>query len=123
MRLKIGVALLLIAIALASKTIMGFCISFLASVLIQIQYALWYLDTQRWLRELGLIDFSQLKDPALVPHFAGIYQALPMDFAIFLFTTAVLIWQVRVIAVLYARRGPTEAGPSSEESTPDTLTL
>lgn len=100
MRLKIEAALLVIAFALRFRTILGFFASVLATVLIEIQYALWYLDTQRWLRDLKLTDFSQLKDAGLVPHFAGIYQATPWDFVLFVFTSALFVWQIRVFIAL-----------------------
>ena len=99
MRLKIEVALVVIAIALRFRTILGFYISLLATVLIEIQFALWYLDTQRWLRDVKVTDFSKL-EPGLVPHFAGIYQATPWDFVLFVFTSALLVWQVRVLIAL-----------------------
>src|SRR5438046_10681133 len=47
-RLKIEVSLLVIAITLSFRRVVGLCVSLLATVLIEVQYALWYLDTRRW---------------------------------------------------------------------------
>jgi hypothetical protein len=100
MRLKIELALLVIAIALRSKKVLGVCISVVATLFIGLQYWLWFLDTQRWLREVNVSDFSQLPVPSEWPNFAGLLLATPWDFVILVFTAALFIWQVRVIVAL-----------------------
>ena len=52
MRVKIEGALLVIGIALYFRRVVGFCISLLATAFVAIEYALWYLETQRWLKEM-----------------------------------------------------------------------
>jgi hypothetical protein len=100
MRVKIELAFLVIATALWFRRVMAFCISLVAALFIDIQYAFWYLDTQRWLREMHVSNFSQLPVPSEWPHFAGIYQATPWDFVLLAFTSALLVWQVRVLVAL-----------------------
>ncbi len=100
MRLKIEIALLVIAAALRFRMVVGLYVSLLATVLIEVQYALWYLDTQRWLREMHVSNFSQMPVPSQWPNFAGLYLATPWDFVIFVFTTALFIWQIRVVIAL-----------------------
>jgi hypothetical protein len=102
MRLKIELAFLVIAISLRFRSVVGFCISLLATAAIEIQYLLWYLDTKRWLREMQVSDFSQLPIPGEWQHFLGIYRANAWDFALFAFTTGLFIWQVRVVIALIA---------------------
>lgn len=97
MRLKIEVALVLIVAGLWSRRILGFLISLLATMFVEYQYGLWYLDTQRWLREMQVTDFSQLPVPSEWPNFAGLYRATPWDFALLVFFTALFAWQVRVL--------------------------
>jgi len=99
-RMKIELALLVIAIALRSRRVVGLCISVLATIYIEAQYGLWYLDTKRWLRDVRLTDLSQIKEPDLLPHFVGIYQARPWDIVLLALATALLIWQVRVVIFL-----------------------
>jgi hypothetical protein len=101
-RMKVEVALLIIALALGSRRVVGFCTSILATIYIEAQYGLWYLDTKRWLREVRVSDFSQLPIPSESPHFAGLYQATPWDIALLVFATALLVWQVRVVIALFA---------------------
>jgi hypothetical protein len=100
MRLKIGVALLVLAIALWFRRLLWFCISAVAAVFIEVQYSVWFLDTQRWLREMHVSDFSQMPVPSEWPNFAGLYLATPWDFILFIFTTALLIWQIRVLVAI-----------------------
>ncbi|HBB87925.1 MAG TPA: hypothetical protein DC047_09945 [Blastocatellia bacterium] len=100
MRFKIEVALLVICLSLWSKKLLGFCISVVAATFIISQYGVWYLDTQRWLREMGVKSFSKLPVPGEWPHFAGFYRATPWDFFLLLFITALLIWQLRVLIAL-----------------------
>jgi hypothetical protein len=101
MRLKIEGALLVIAITLRFRRVVGLCIALLATVLIEVQYVLWYLDTQRWLRDMRLTDLSQATKSD--PQFAGIYQARPWDIVLLVFATALLAWQVRVVILLITR--------------------
>ncbi len=100
MRLKIEIAIVLIAISLRFRRVLGLCISLLATLLIEIQYVLWYLDTQRWLRDMRLTDLSQITEPDLFPHLAYIYQARPWDIVLLVFATVLLAWQVRVVISL-----------------------
>jgi len=110
MRLKIGLALVVIGIALRFRTVLWFCVSLLATASIGTQYLLWYLDTQRWLRDMRLTDLSQL-EPGLVPHFAGIYQATAWDFALLVFATSIFVWQVRVLIALIVGTRPRQQSP------------
>jgi hypothetical protein len=103
MRLKIGVALLVLAIALWFRRLLWFCISAVAAVFIEVQYGVWYLDTQRWLREIGVKDFSNLPVPSEFPHFTGLYRATPWDFVVFMFTTMLLVWEIRVLVAVIPR--------------------
>jgi hypothetical protein len=103
MRLKIEGALLVIGIALWFRRVVGFCISLLATVFVAIKYALWYLETQRWLREMRVSDFSQLPVPSEWQHFAGLYRATPWDVLLLAFTTALFVWQVRVLLALVSK--------------------
>lgn len=100
MRLKIELALVVIAIALRSRRVVGFCLSVVGTLFIEFQYGLWYLDTQRWLREMHVSNFSQLPKPSEWQHFAGIYQGMPWDLALLVFGTALFAWQVRVLIAL-----------------------
>lgn len=100
MRLKIELGLLAIAVGLRSKRVGGFWISVLATLFIEYQYTLWYVDTQRWLREMHVSNFSEMPVPREWPNFAGLYLATPWDFVIFVFTTALFIWQLRVVIAL-----------------------
>jgi hypothetical protein len=103
MRLKIGVALLVLAIALWFRKLLWLCISAVAAVFIEVQYGLWYLDTQRWLREMGVKDFSNLPVPSEFPHFIGLYRATPWDLMLLIFTTTFLIWEVRILIAIITR--------------------
>jgi hypothetical protein len=100
MRLKIELALLVITVALRFRRVAAFCVSVLATIYIEVQYGLWYLDTKRWLREVRVSDFSQLPIPSESPNFAGLYQATPWDFILLVFATALFVWQVRVVIPL-----------------------
>lgn len=100
MRMKIDLALLIIAIALPFRRVVGFLVSLLAAISIGIQYILWYLDTQRWLREVQVSDFSQLPVPSEFPNFAGLYLATPWDVIVLVIVTALFAWQVRVLITL-----------------------
>ena len=100
MRLKIELGFLVIAIVLRFRRVVGLYISIVATLLIEFQYALWYLDTKRWLREVHVSDFSQLPIPSEFPNFAGLYLAKPWDFVLFVFGTALLVWQIRVVIAL-----------------------
>jgi hypothetical protein len=102
-RLKIELALSIVAIVLRFRRVLGIFISVLATLFIGIQYAFWYLDTKRWLRELGVSDFSQLPVPSEWPNFAGFYQGTPWDIVILVFTGLLLAWQARVIIALVSR--------------------
>lgn len=103
MRLKIELALLILTITLWFRRVLWFCISVIAALLIEVQYALWHLDTQRWLREMHVSDFSQMPVPSEWPNFAGLYLATPWDFILFVFTTALLVWELRVLIALVTR--------------------
>lgn len=96
LRLRIEVALLIIAIGLWSRRVLGFLISLLATMFVGYQYGLWYLDTKRWLREMNVSDFSQLPVPSEWANFAGLYRGTPWDLFLFAFTTALFIWQISI---------------------------
>ena len=100
MRIKIELALVVIAVVLRFRRVVGLCISAVATLFIVLQYALWYLDTQRWLREMHVSNFSQLPVPGEWPNFAGLSRATPWDFVIFVFTTVLFVWQIRVLIAL-----------------------
>jgi hypothetical protein len=97
MRVKIEVALLIVAGGLWFRRVLAFFCSLLATLFVEYQYGLWYLDTRRWLREMGVADFSRLPVPEEWPNFAGLYRATFWDLAVFVFTTALLLWQISVI--------------------------
>jgi len=101
MHLKIEIALLVIVIALWFRRVLGVFISLFATLFVEIQYALLYLDTQRWLREMGVSDFSELPVPGEFPHFAGLYHATLWDVVLLVIVTALFAWQVRVLITLF----------------------
>ena len=93
-RLKIEVGLIVMTLGLSLRRVIGVLLALFVTVLIGIQYLLWYLDTERWLRDVRLTDLSQAAE---FPHFAGIYQAKPWDVAVLALVTAVVIWLLRVL--------------------------
>jgi len=103
MRLKIGLAMFVIVLGLWIKRVLGFFVSVLATLFIIYQYAGWYVDSKRWLREMGVRDFSQLPVPSEWGNFAGFYQATPWDIVVLACTSLLLVWQVRVIIALVPR--------------------
>jgi hypothetical protein len=100
MRLRIEFAFLAAGIALWSRRIIGLWVALIATLFIEIQYAVWYLDTRRWLREMQITDFSQLPVPGEWKHFGGLSLATPWDILLFAFATTLFAWQVSVVVAL-----------------------
>ena len=101
MRIEIGIALVIIVVALYSRRLVGLCLSVIATILIEVQYVRWYQDTQRWLSDVHLSDLSQATWTD--KHFAGVYQAAPWDFVLFVCATLLFIWQLRVVIAFVQR--------------------
>src|SRR6185295_5099098 len=107
MRLKIALAFLVVSVVLRFKSLVALSVSALATLFILFQYALWYLDTNRWLRELHVSDFSQLPIPSEFPNFGGLYLSTPWDVVVLVFTAALFLWEIRVVIapIMKTRRG------------------
>jgi hypothetical protein len=100
MRLKIEISLLVVVTGLWFRNVFAFFVSLFGTLFIGFQYALLYLDTKRWLREMGVSDFSQLAVPEEFSHFGGLYRATLWDVLLLLLITAVFAWQIRVVIAL-----------------------
>ena len=106
-RLKIGLSLLFICFALWSKRVVGLWVSLVLAIYVEFQFWLIYVDTQRWLAEMGVGEFSELPIPEEWPNTAGLYRAGPWDIVLLIFNSALLLWQVRaMIPTLLRLRRP-----------------
>lgn len=98
MQNKIGVALLVIAAGLWCRNCTGFFISLLALTYVCGEYVWWYLDSLRWLREMGVDSFSQLPIPDEIPHAGNLRGATWWNVAVLVITFSLLVWEIRILA-------------------------
>lgn len=97
MRMRIAIALAITAVGICARKAFSFFMSLLSLSLLELQYILWYVWSNRWLRETGLDGFSNLPPETDIPHALGLYGGSPLDVFVFGIATALLVWQLRLL--------------------------
>jgi hypothetical protein len=97
MRLRIAIGLGAATIGICLKRSLGFFLSLLSLTLVELEYIRWYFRSTRWLREVGLVDFSRLPSQTEIPHALGLYGAMRWDILVLGIATALFFWELRVL--------------------------
>ena len=101
MHLMIEAALIITAVGMLSRKVAGIVIAALALVWIGVQYAGWWIWTQRTIEAAGLTAI-----PSSIPHAANLYEATGWNVAILAIATVLFVWEIKVLAgALIGSRG------------------
>lgn len=105
-QLRVTIALVLVAFGLFSHKVVGFLISTLALVYVAAEYLWWYFDSLRWLKEVGVEDFSKLPLPHEVQHAGSFYGATWWDLTVLVIAIALFTWEMKtLLRILITPRG------------------
>lgn len=96
-QLRITIALIVIVFSLFSRRVAGFLISILALSYIAAEYIWWYFDSLRWLKEIGVGDFSKLPAPHEIQHAGNLYGATWWNLMVLVVAIILLTWEMKVL--------------------------
>lgn len=97
--LRIALLLIVSAIGLASRKVIGICISALALAWTGIEYLFWYAWSSRILQEAGLSSF-----PVGTTHMFGLEGARWWNIVVLIGTLALLLWEIIAISNIVRSR-------------------
>jgi hypothetical protein len=96
-QLRITIALTVVVFGLFSRRPAGFLISALALAYVAAEYLWWYFDSLRWLKEVGVEDFSKLPAPHEIQYAGNLYGATWWDLVVLAVAIILFTWEMKVL--------------------------
>jgi hypothetical protein len=100
LNVRLGAALLIAAAGLLYRRVIGLLISMLALTWVLKEYAWWYLDSLRRLKEMGVSDFAQLQVPDLT-YLGKLFGATWWNVIVLVISVALYIWVIKTLIRLF----------------------